>query len=190
MQMKRLFLGVGLPDNVRKEVAARVRWMGDDRRAVKAVAPVNYHVTLKFLGNVMPELEEKVCDTLDAGLKVDRITGSLGRWGVFPENGPPEVFWIGAGPAEEFQRLFTACETLLEPLGFPEETRAFHPHLTVARPAGDRKVPDEFLWKWKELQASSSVFPEFPIESVTLFESVLNGSEPVYLEVASFPAEL
>ncbi|HEX5707510.1 MAG TPA: RNA 2',3'-cyclic phosphodiesterase, partial [Pyrinomonadaceae bacterium] len=54
--------------------------------------------------------------------------------GLFPPRGAPRVLWLGVkddsgGLARLHQRLEDECEAT----GFPRETRAFNPHLTIAR---------------------------------------------------------
>jgi 2'-5' RNA ligase len=179
----RLFLALDISDEVRRRLASEAAWMGAHKGDVKAVAPENYHATVKFLGSVDEAKITAIRGALEDPLKrAGSCDGRLSEWGVFPGRGSSQVFWIGVEPRDKLKRIAEICETALEPLGFPKETREFSPHVTLAR-AADRKVPSGFLRQWKEL---SGTFPHFPVDHVTLYESVTSASGPVYKPLQSF----
>jgi len=95
--------------------------------------PGNWHLTLRFLGDVPAPHCDEVADALRA-IKFAPLQLAVGRAGVFPVRGAPRVLWLGlAQGAPECAALATAVNAALAPLGFAPEDRPFAPHLTLAR---------------------------------------------------------
>ena len=134
----RLFVALEIPSAVRENFAALINQLrGADADSAKSkarwVRPENLHVTLKFIGNV------------DDG-KVDAIRGALGEvragsgvslqfrgLGFFTSEQRPRVFWVGMEASPNLAALAGEIDARLEKLGISRETRAFAPHLTLAR---------------------------------------------------------
>jgi 2'-5' RNA ligase len=93
------------------------------------------HLTLKFLGNVAPELIEEIKPALGrAASQTAPIHIEPAGCGAFPTMKSPRVIWVGlrgqVGPLSELARR---VEAAMVPLGFKPEDRPFKPHLTVGR---------------------------------------------------------
>lgn len=104
------------------------------------VPPANYHLTLKFFGEIPAEAVDAISLRLRQRLaEQPPITLRAKGYGVFPGEGAPRVLWVGiqAGRASEgkgpLEQLHATVEREMEDLGFVREARPFHPHLTVAR---------------------------------------------------------
>lgn len=101
---------------------------------VKWTDPDNYHLTLKFLGEVNDGRIEEV----ERGL--EKVAGStemmdieFSGFGAFPTIRRPRVVWVGADPTPALRCLKQDIEWALADSGFERETRAFHPHITVGK---------------------------------------------------------
>ena len=99
------------------------------------VAPTKLHVTLKFFGEIDAGLAPALRDTLAAVTRERRAPRvAFSGFSAFPS---PEkarvVFTEVEDMGQETRGLSDAIQSGVEALGFPPETRAFHPHLTVAR---------------------------------------------------------
>ncbi|MGP0566502.1 MULTISPECIES: RNA 2',3'-cyclic phosphodiesterase [unclassified Nitrospina] len=97
--------------------------------------PGNIHLTLKFLGDTDPHRIPEINTALD-GLAAGRapFQVSLGGLGVFPGWKKPRVVWVGLDDREgHLASLQSGVESAVEPLGWPRESRAFSPHLTLGR---------------------------------------------------------
>lgn len=189
MDSFRTFIAIELPHHLRaivREHIARLRrelpgvrasWSRDD----------NLHLTLKFLGNVPVGDISKVSDAVGKATKASSpfqltIAGS----GTFPSRGRPSVLWLGAGSAGlgsagilaagrrplarslPLSSLHSTLETELDARGFARDSRAFHPHLTIARlrhPKGAREL------------ASLHQSLDFPPQSFDVSEVVVFRSE-------------
>jgi len=101
--------------------------------AVKTSTPRGMHCTLRFLGDTAPETVEQLGPALTAAVAgVQRFSASLRGMGAFPDSRRPNVIWAGLESLELVQ-LQSTIEQLARQFGFVPETRAFHPHVTLAR---------------------------------------------------------
>jgi 2'-5' RNA ligase len=133
----RLFVAAEIDAATREKICAtqaRVReacvgwkasWTGRDA----------FHLTLKFLGEVDEARVEGIAAALAlAGEGHAPIAATFATVGAFPPRGVARIVWLGveAGAAALIE-LAADVDRRLAALDFPSETRAFHPHLTLAR---------------------------------------------------------
>ncbi len=185
----RLFLGLPLPASYQDGLA---RLIEACRRGgtghVSWTRPGNWHLTLKFLGDVAEErvdsIRAAVRDAL-AALPFCAFSLKAAGAGAFPSLERPRVVWAGVGDgAEECRGLAGCIERALVPLGFAAEERPFAPHLTVARiKDGGRAAAKPLL-----AETAAAGWPTALMGEVVLWQSVLGGGGPAYTRLASFPA--
>ncbi len=121
---------ISLPAELRT-ILRQFREMG---RAVKAADSAAMHITLKFLGDTPMEELAKIAKAVESALgNCEAFELESKGIGAFPHWGRPQVVWAGVVPEEPLVQIADALENTLEPLGFPKERRAYHPHLTLAR---------------------------------------------------------
>ena len=133
----RTFVAIELPHEVRRELAdlimlLKARVTSPD---IKWVSPGSIHITLKFLGNVSVSQINAIRDCLlpvcAASRPVRLRTAGLG---AFPASRSPRVLWAGLeGDTAVLGEMSRSIDRALAPIGFAAETRAFTPHLTLAR---------------------------------------------------------
>lgn len=133
----RVFCAVELPEEVRDaaaEHAARLRRDFPEARASWARA-ASLHVTLKFLGEVERARVATLARAADAAVEgFAPFVLSVEEAGTFPPRGAARVLWLGVrDESGELARLQRRLEAECEAAGFPAESRAFKPHLTLAR---------------------------------------------------------
>jgi 2'-5' RNA ligase len=130
----RLFIGINLPKKQRARIHSAVRPLRDEELPVRWVEPDNFHITLKFLGEVRRDQLEAVEAAL---VKVASSTRSfvtvLGGFGAFPTIRRPRVIWMSVGANPELRCLKQDLEWSLGEVGFAAEGRSFHPHVTLGR---------------------------------------------------------
>lgn len=126
---KRLFFALW-PDETTRQAINEVAATAVPESGGTAVAPENYHITLRFLGNVastkMKSLRKAAELTfgLEQHIRLDR----LGFWEG------PGVVWLGCQKSHDnMLRLVVNLNTELGGVGFPHENRPFRPHVTLAR---------------------------------------------------------
>jgi RNA 2',3'-cyclic 3'-phosphodiesterase len=172
------FVAVLLPDALREaaaQVAAPLRGLGD----VKWVAAENYHLTLKFLGQVPVAVAPGLGRSLQhAAAHLEPFRLELAGLGAFPTLGRPQTIWIGAGDGREaLERLASAVEAACSEQGFKREERPFHAHLTLGRV--NSPVGRDVLAARLRSGAVGSL-GAFAVESVHLMRSRLLPRGPIY----------
>jgi len=174
----RLFIALNLPKKERQRIDRAARPLREEELPVRWVDLDNFHVTLKFLGNVRASQVEAIQETLDrvggATAPFDaRVTG----FGAFPTIRRPSVLWAGVEATPELRCLKQDVEWGLSELGFEKETRAFHPHLTLGRASAGGAGRFRGL---DELVASMEVDAGFVVRSVDLMRSRTGRGGPEY----------
>ena len=117
-----------------------VHHMASLRRAVPEARaswsrPENIHLTLKFFGDIpITAVENVSTSTAHAVEGLVDFKIQVSNPGVFPSHGSPRVLWIGVRDVTgKLAELHARLENEAAKVGFEKETRAFHPHLTLAR---------------------------------------------------------
>lgn len=158
----------GAAGRLRQDIPQGVRWTKSQ----------GFHVTLKFLGNIRPELVDLVSDSL--GAPADRSTLfqlGLARLGMFPNDKRPKVLWAGLdGDLEALSALHREVEEAMAPLGFAPEDRPYAPHITLGRVK--RGASDGLLRKISSTVTAASQLSAQPwqVDSVHLFRTDLHPS--------------
>src|SRR5882724_13117310 len=144
---------------------------------MKWVAPANYHVTLKFLGQAREEAIGAIREALDkacAGVEPFKMRAS--RVGAFPSLEKASVVWAGV-EGDAIVNVAKKIDAAMAALGFAPETRAFHGHVTISRLRESRPVRELVL------PLAEQMLSESRIDGVTLFESVMKSGSPAYVEL-------
>ncbi len=141
----RTFIALDLDEHARRRLTAacdairlvshssRSRSRGD---AIHWVPPENFHVTLKFLGDVSDAQLADVCRVVrEAAAGIGPFDFTVGGLKAVPPAGRElRMIWAEAqNPAGRLPALFASLEQALAPLGFPRESRPFASHITLAR---------------------------------------------------------
>jgi 2'-5' RNA ligase len=184
---KRLFVGVRISvaasnalAGCAETLARRARDAGVDLRWV---APINYHVTLAFLGWTGEEAIGPVCDALAAAVAgASRTSFRIARLGAFPALDQASVLWAGIEDGGTLTGLARSIGAAMAGLGFEgggegRDRRAFHPHVTMARLRTPRALREIVL------PMAEQMFGDTRIDAVTLLESETKSSGSVYREV-------
>jgi 2'-5' RNA ligase len=173
--MPRLFLAIPLPAEIKNILAQEVGQLKNllSDWGVKWVTPENLHITLIFFGGVK---EEQVYDLKDeiAGTVRDFSSFEISTGGLTVEGRP---IWLEIDRGQkELTRLFRKLAKVLTIKGSAEESRPFHPHLTLGRVKKRGKIP---------LPRVKRVF-SWRAERLELFESQLRRTGPTYTPLAGF----
>lgn len=139
----------------------------------------NFHLTLKFLGEVTPAQADEIKKRLSK-VKFAPFTAQLDGTGVFPENGAPRVVWIGIEPHDVICELQKNIDEALH--GMFAKEKNFKAHITLARV---KEVTDK---KFAEHVKNLKVEPiTFEVKEFKLIESQLTSEGPHYKDVAAYP---
>jgi 2'-5' RNA ligase len=177
----RLFLAVDVPEAVAVAVAAAIEPWTAAFPNVRWVPPVNWHITLKFLGATSVDRAQWVEETVGAIASTHRrVTVDMGGLGAFPTVERARVLWAGViDPTAGLGALVSDLETGLAPV-FRKEMRRFHPHLTVGRSEPPVRLPAGFA-------DTPLATGAFSVEQAVLYRSRLQDGATRYEPLGSFP---
>ncbi|MCL6481247.1 MAG: RNA 2',3'-cyclic phosphodiesterase [Firmicutes bacterium] len=182
----RLFVALDVGEAVRERLGALIRELAPLCPGARWVQPDSMHVTLKFIGAVAAEEVERIRAALATLAWPGPIEMVIRNTGFFPNAKHPRVFWAGIEAPPALSELAAAVEAQLEPLGVPRESRAFHPHLTLARFKSEAGLAQlqQALARRGPVEFGRVVATRFH-----LYESRLRTSGAVYTRLATFPLE-
>jgi len=169
--MIRLFVALGLPEELRDEIAAMcggipgARWVPEE----------NLHLTLRFIGEV-PGWQAQEVDEALAGIRAPRFDLTLRGVGTFQKAGRIAALWVGVEKTEALLFLQAKVETALQRIGLEPERKRFSPHVTLART--DRAPPDKVI----AFVQAHNLFraAPVPVQGFTLYSSRLGKEQAVY----------
>ena len=128
---ERLFFALWPTESVRLDLNQLSQVVTQTQGSVgKIISPVNWHITLAFLGNV--NVATKPClEQAAATITVPQFNLFLDQLGYWSNN---HILWLGTSqtPAALAQ-LVTQLTTALSSCGYQPENRAFHTHITLMR---------------------------------------------------------
>ena len=138
----RTFIAIPLPKGFQMMLDQLQQSLRTYRADVRWVAIPSIHLTLKFLGEVDPEIIPKLSELLEGTSKPERsFELRLHGLGCFPNLKSPRVVWCGIiGETESLIRLQQKVENACAKLEFALEDRPFRPHLTLGRVNGKRNL--------------------------------------------------
>ncbi len=172
--MLRLFVGIDLPPALKLRLSTLCVGVPEARW----VDPGNFHVTLRFIG----EVDEGVVSDIDAALL--RLTGprfqlalsGVGQFGT-------RMLWAGVQKSPPPLQLQGKVESPVKRAGLPPEPRRFTPHVSLARlrqPLGP---------KVQAFLAANALFraEPFDVTGFSLVASYPTKSGAIYEDQAEYP---
>lgn len=184
--MVRSFVALDLAEQVRANIAQAITEL-TFIPAIRWIAPANFHLTIKFLGEIDESRIDPIGAALDTQLRpFPRFGINAKGLGVFPDLRRPKILWVGFA-GEQLFNLVSRVESALSPLGFTPEDRPFTPHLTIGRWRQFKRPPKNLaaeLLKWRDREFGESV-----IDKAILYQSVLKPEGATYQSLKIVPLE-
>ncbi len=177
--MHRLFVAVRPPASVRAQLldimggVRGARWQGEDQ----------LHLTVRFIGDV----DRHGAADADAALRSirhPRFFLRLHGVGAFDRRGAATVRWAGVSPQEEARALHRKIDQALARAGLPPESRAYAPHISLARLRPGAGPIEPLL-----AAAGTLASPPFPVDEFRLYESRLSPDGAEYSVVERYPLD-
>ncbi len=182
----RTFIAIELPDNIIDAIGNMQKKIGRYGLKMRWIRPENIHITLKFLGDIDPEMIQSIESCLKKTGKENNPIQLLSRGiGVFPGLKRPRVLWAGIdGDTDILKKLQQSLDDLLSTIGIAKEKRPFKGHLTIGRFKGQADSK-----KLISVIKTFSTFETDPFfaEALTLYQSNLKPSGAVYSKLAVIP---
>jgi len=169
--MLRLFVGIEFPPELR----LRLSLLQSGVAGAKWVDPGNFHLTLRFIG----EIDEGTAADVDEALlrlKARPFSLQLAGVGVFGGDKPRQL-WVGVEREPALANLQAKIETALIRVGLPPEPRKFAPHVTLARLREPKRADiQQFLAAQAQFRAEPlrvdrfSLIASYPTKAGSVYE--------------------
>lgn len=181
----RLFIAVPIDDRWREQLSKQCAMLQLKLPFQKWTHPEDYHITLKFLGNTSVEqiqqIKKRLVNVVEAAYSFELTEKG---WGTFGPYAAPSIMWAGVGgDLTSLNNLQQKVDLSMAGLGFLQEDRVFHPHLTIAR---------RYRGKGPLLSPIKQYFPKeteplihWTVNEIKLYQSNLS-KKPMYEPIASF----
>ncbi|MGD0545948.1 MAG: RNA 2',3'-cyclic phosphodiesterase [Candidatus Acidiferrales bacterium] len=179
----RLFVALDIPDAVRRTLREFMARLKPECTGARWVRPEGIHITLKFLGETEGAKLDSIKSALSSLDPVGPIQLEFRGIGFFPNEFHPRVIWCGVEASPNLTMLAASVDRALQPLGFPPETRAFTPHLTLAR-FDSHKGLDTLVRAANNLKSYD--FGSARQSEFYLYQSVLKRGGAEYTRLATF----
>lgn len=181
----RTFVAVPLEQECLEELARLRGELAGSGADFRWVSEGNFHITLKFIGNVTPDKVAEIEDILATSLESQRrFKIELEGIGGFPKLSRPKVVWVGVREgADRLSALASTVDKALSKIGIPRERQGFVPHITLGRmrsPEGLGALVSKIsTFEWNRSLRSR-------VESVLLMKSVLTPKGAQYSVLRTF----
>ncbi len=175
--MPRLFTGLEIPS----QTGLMLSMLRGGLRGARWIDPENYHITLRFIGDIDDRTADEVAAALDRVHRnpIDIRLSGLGSFG----NGKPHAVWARVEPSDELSELQAEQERIFQRIGLPPERRKYTPHVTVAR---CRSSTNEDVAKWLSERGNFQA-PTFTVGRFVLFSAKASVGGGPYLVEEAYP---
>lgn len=176
----RIFIAIEVSSEIARAAHELVERLARARETVRWVQPENMHLTLKFLGEVEDVRTIDVCRAVQAAVEpFASFPFRCGGVGAFPNASRPRTVWIGLDQGEApMIALQESVDRALYDIGFPLESRRFHPHLTLGRVKRECRDLPKLLDQFEGFEAGGML-----ARQVAIVASKLESSGPVYTKL-------
>jgi len=175
--MPRLFTGLEIP----KTLGESLSLLRGGLPGARWIDPENYHVTLRFIGDVDDDIAREVAWLLgkvrrkDFELRLDGLQSFGGR--------KPRAVIASVAPSQSVMELQAEHERLMRRVGLEPEGRKYTPHVTLAR------LRDSSSWQVADYLASRALLQPLPFTAArfVLFSSRASSGGGPYVVEAAYP---
>jgi 2'-5' RNA ligase len=175
--MPRLFTGLEIP----AELGETLSLLRGGLPGARWIDPENYHLTLRFIGDVDDDVAQEVASVLG---RVRRNGFDLRLDGLSSFGGKrPRAVVAAVAPQSAIMELQAEHERLMQRVGLEPEGRKYTPHVTLAR------LRDSSSWEVAEYLSSRAAFRSspFPVSRFVLFSSRASVGGGPYVIEAAYP---
>lgn len=147
------------------------RWQDDEQ----------LHLTLRFVGEVDRHLAADIAAAL-AAIHFPAFDLALSGVGIFDRKGRVDALWAGVAPHDRVGALHRKIDQALTRVGCAPDSRAFTPHITLARFSRGTGDLGGFLSTHAGLDGEP-----FTVGHFGLFESRLGSEGARYEQIERYP---
>jgi len=186
----RAFIALPIPETVKDQIE-RIQvelCRGMPEKCVRWTKREQFHLTLRFLGNVQADRLPELIDVLrDVTLGFSVLNLRTERVGCFPHPRFPRVLWVWVhDDAEQLPVLQQSIESAVGKFAESKTDKKFTGHVTIARINGIKRPEAEALAKQMNAM-TDRCFGEWAANEVKLMRSELFQSGAIHKVLAAFP---
>lgn len=173
----KLFIGISLDPSLRDYIDIKKEKISSSITTGKLTDKRNFHITLKFLGNVDDEnFKNIVTELKKIEYENNEFIIYLDKLGEFQKRNK-SILWIGLKESSEIKNLFSNLDEKMNKLNFTKDDRPYVPHITLGR--GIRYKTD-----FKDLESEIHIKNEcIHVKTITLYESKQVNNKLSYVPI-------
>ncbi len=164
-------------DEVLRKLSNTQRKFADTGADLRFVKPENIHITLRFLGDINPEIVSNIHNEMEKAFLAS-FDIKIRNVGAFPTIKYARVVWAGIQEGtEDLRQIFDKLEPCLRKLGIRPDSKGFSPHITIARVRTGRNKKElvQSLEEGRDYE-----FGVLRADCLKLKKSVLTPRGPIY----------
>jgi 2'-5' RNA ligase len=175
----RLFMAIDIPTEVTEKIVPLRKVLADTKADVAWVSPDNFHVTVKFLGEVDESLIPEITARMNrAAAEVPMFDLEVEGLDRLPEKGQTRVIISRIlSPDQRLTKLHRLLDSAIGGMGLPMDTRVLVPHLTLGRVRSNHGINRLIRLLEKH---DLDFFGAFPVPEVVLYHSAVTPTGSRY----------
>ena len=173
----RAFLALEIPPAMKNHLEAAIGVMTPRMKGIRWIKQDGLHVTLRFLGEIGPELAARIKEECPAiGTDYAPIEASVKGIDAFPSRRRARVIVVTLGEGvETIKAIYRDVGEGLSRVGIGAEEREYTPHITLGRAKMPAPLPDRGMAPLEETR--------FTMDRLILFQSTLTKDGAIHSPV-------
>lgn len=179
----RTFIGADFSRDIKESIAGIQNIVRENSERGRFKYVGNFHLTLKFLGEIEQIKVPEIGRTLKSiASNHRRIRLNIDKIGYFDGKGSIHALWLGfSGELDKLSSLYSDIDEGMHKLGIKKEIKAYTPHITIAQDLL-LKIPFEKL----EERVNFQSFRAVEIGTISLVKSEEAGGKRIYTPISTF----
>lgn len=174
---KRVFIAIEFKESIKNYLHEIQDIIVKESKTGNFTSKENFHLTLKFIGEVKIDNLEKIKGCIDeVSLNQNNFELYFDKLGHFPR-GNRSIIWIGLESNEILSKLFLDLDISLEKIDIKREERKFTPHITIGRQV---ILNEDFSKLIKEVNIDNM---NILVDRISLMESARVNGELKYIPI-------
>lgn len=138
----------------------------------------NIHLTLAFLGNLLPDQILSLSGHLDTHLRQQSdFNLSFSGIGTFGHKSSPRIIWVGIDNSKALQAIHKQIVTAIHEAEIKYSPKPFSPHLTIGRVKSPKGITELFQLIEENKQARAG---KTEVKSIDVIKSILTPTGAEY----------
>jgi len=179
----RTFIGADFNRDIKDNIAGIQHIVRENSERGRFKYVGNFHLTLKFLGEIQQEKTADIGKSLKAiASKHHKIHLNIDKIGYFDGKESIHALWLGfSGELDKLKALYSDVEEEMHKLGIKKEIKAYTPHITIAQDLLLR-IPFEKLKEKVDFKS----FRTIEVKEISLIKSEEVQGKRIYTPISAF----